>query len=117
MNDKTIKQAAPPQGHPMGGYRHAPGPYRVTYNCRGRLSEVETVEQEFGKYRHLTNQLPFSGPGEKDAYGNEVEMVATAHLFAASPELFAACAAAIAHCNDPATYDPSHPVHKCIAAV
>ncbi len=71
--------------------RHTPGPYEVTYHENGRLREIETVAKKDGRYRHLTNQLPYGAePGElRDEAGNSSEMVATAELFASAPDLLA----------------------------
>lgn len=57
-------------------------PWQVTFDKDNRLLEIETLEQEWGEYRHITNRLPSGSlPGEpQDKFGNSLEMLANAQL-------------------------------------
>ena len=81
--------------------KHTPGPWQVAWYPRRNTAEIETVSQEPGSYRHMTNDLPMcAGIGVEDVeiikkdgreYRYSAEACANARLIAAAPDLLEAC--------------------------
>lgn len=80
---------------PKLGEGATPGPWRVRFYYN--TAEIETIEQEDGKYRHITNDLPMLAAIDEpqttviDDRGDErkfgAESVANARLIAKAPLL------------------------------
>ncbi len=84
--------------------KHTPGPWKVQWYPRSQTAEIETVAQELGTYRHMTNALPMCAgvnsevelipweiEGEETRYVRySAEACANARLMAAAPEMLEA---------------------------
>lgn len=77
-----------------------PGPWKFTHNHGSNHMEIETVADEPGTYRHLTNNLPMWGDRAARAEcGCDREALASAYLMAAAPALYVALQTILADCQ------------------